>query len=166
MKNQKNDANSITEKSSELQPFYVDQSEINIVKRGLEKALEKVNVLNDMIKKELGELSPEKMQEIPKNGIRILWQEVRSRYQFPDASDDFNLKALGINFYPLIEFFDKNYLSWQNFGSNFNHAEFIYKNGKYHLADVQPSIDKHYYFVIHRKRLNMFRPYRICRKYC
>lgn len=127
--------------------FYVDENRINIVKRGLEQALSKINEINGLVLNALGELSHDQMTNLPKDGVKVLWDEVRSRYQFPNASDDFNMKVLGIDVRPIIEKFNHYQRSWRNFGSDFDHAEFIYKNGKYHLADNQPSINKHYYYL-------------------
>lgn len=127
--------------------FFKNESQISTAKRNLQKAVNSVNQFKQMVFDTLGELDNNQMNELPTNGINIIWSEVRSRYKFPDADDDFNLKALGYDVRPAIDFYKKHKDTWLNFGWLHDKANLIYKDKAYHLAEDQSAINKHFYYI-------------------
>lgn len=89
-----------TETQTPVQPelLWVDEKnlkeeKINVVRATT--ALNKFMLECETILK--GELSPEYKNELKERKMAALMEEVRKKFKFPDASEQFNLESLGIN---------------------------------------------------------------------
>lgn len=128
--------------------LYIDQKELNKVKKQLDIAAEMLNKFVRMTVRELGELDLLQITELPTNGIQIIKEELKGRYQFPKANNQFNLEALGIAPDPLYKFYSDHSALWQQF-------EFFYVDGEFKANDEQVKIKKCYYYADTPERIRI-----------
>lgn len=127
-----------TKNTDEL--IYVDKSAIFQVKQKMKKA---DKLLNDFYKSTvsiLGELKPEQIECLPTDGKNVIKKELESHFQFPKASDRFNLDSLGID--PSTAYAAYKVKLWQKYN-------FEFKKGKFTLMPdkIQPEIQKYFFYA-------------------
>ncbi|HTO36541.1 MAG TPA: hypothetical protein VLZ72_09890 [Flavobacterium sp.] len=85
-------------------------------------------------------LSGKQKMEIVENGRTFVQNELRKKYQFKNADDDFNLQAMGVNPEPLYGFLKTNAIKWQS-------VDFEADKDEIKLSEVQPLIERHTYYL-------------------
>ncbi len=119
--------------------LYVDQYEIKQVKKQMAVGAKKLNEFYRLVLKTLGQFSFDDPDEFVSSSLKLFNKELKSRYQFPSADDDFNNKALGINPEPV-------YSLHANYGDSWRKFTFTFENGSFVPTDDQPLIEQcHYY---------------------
>lgn len=85
-------------------------------------------------------LSGKQKMEIVENGRTFVQNELRKKYQFPNADDDFNLQALGVNPERLYSFLKSNSVKWKSLAFEIKGNEIV-------LSEKQPLIERHTYYL-------------------
>jgi len=119
---------------------FVNENEVKNTKRKIEFAEKLLNQFFENTIEIIGELPKEKVQDFPKNAVMIIREELKSRFQFLGADEEFNLRAMGINPEPLYKEFQKNVDSWSKY-------EFEFIGNEFKAKEIQPEIEKWYCYA-------------------
>lgn len=125
-------------KKAEL--IYEDQISLNATKRRIEKGIENLNTFFRMAVSEIGEFTPDQIKDIPSNGIEMITAELKTRFQFPQASDEFNLQALGIDAKKLFEYYKRHQSTWNGY-------EIEFKDGQFIASEIQPLLEQFRFYA-------------------
>lgn len=126
---------------SKKEVLFKDEREVARESQVIEKALELVSQAIEISEDILQEkLTGVQKLEVIKDGRNFVQNELRKRYQFKNADDDFNLKALGVNPEPLYRFLKSNSIKWQS-------VDFEVKKDTVVLSEIQPLIERHTYYL-------------------
>lgn len=113
------------------------EKESQVIKKALELVCQAIEISEDILKEKL--TGVQKL-EVIKDGRNFVQNELRKKYQFKNADDDFNLQAMGVNPEPLYRFLKSNSIKWQS-------VDFEVKKDKVVLSEVQPLIERHTYYL-------------------
>src|SRR5690554_1289695 len=111
--------------------------ESQVIKKALELVSQAIEMSEDILKEKL--TGVQKL-EVIKDGRNFVQNELRKKYQFKNADDDFNLQAMGVNPEPLYRFLESNSIKWQS-------VDFEVKKDKVVLSEIQPLIERHTYYL-------------------
>lgn len=111
--------------------------ESQVIKKALELVSQAIEISEDILKEKL--TGVQKL-EVIKDGRNFVQNELRKKYQFPNADDDFNLQAMGVNPEPLYRFLKTNAIKWQG-------VHFEADKDEIKLSEVQPLIERHTYYL-------------------
>ncbi len=100
--------------------IYLDQKALTKAEKDLATATEKLNNFVKMVIDTLGSLEPSQIKALESYGHNVIRDEIRSRFQFPHASEAFNLEALGLDPEPLYKYFSENSELWSQFSFTFD----------------------------------------------
>lgn len=113
------------------------EKESQVIKKALELVSQAIEISEDILQKKL--TGVQKL-EVIKDGRNFVQNELRKKYQFKNADDDFNLQAMGVNPEPLYRFLKSNSIKWQS-------VDFEVKKDKVVLSEIQPLIERHTYYL-------------------
>lgn len=126
---------------SKKEVLFRDEKEVarvnQVIKNALELASKAVEISEDILKEKL--TGVQKL-EVIKDGRNFVQNELRKKYQFKNADDDFNLQAMGVNPEPLYRFLESNSIKWQS-------VDFEVKKDTVVLSEIQPLIERHTYYL-------------------
>jgi hypothetical protein len=127
-------------KTTKSELIFRDESKIFQIRQSMKEAEKALNEFYKKTTETLGELSLEQIKKLPTAGKQVIKKELESRFDFPKASTEFNLDALGIN--PSAAYAAYKPKLWQPYG-------FVFKGGEFIPApdDQQTEIMKHYHFA-------------------
>jgi|AntDeeMinimDraft_4_1070355.scaffolds.fasta_scaffold01847_3 hypothetical protein len=127
-------------KTTKSELIFRDESKIFQIRQSMKEAEKALNEFYEKTTETLGELSLEQIKKLPTAGRQVVKKEMESRFDFPKASTEFNLDALGIN--PAPAYAAYKFKLWQKYN-------FVFKGGEFIPApeDQQPEIMKHYHFA-------------------
>lgn len=111
--------------------------ESQVIKKALELVSQAIEISEDILKEKL--TGVQKL-EVIKDGRSFVQNELRKKYQFKNADDDFNLQAMGVNPEPLYRFLKTNAIKWQG-------VHFEADKDEIKLSEVQPLIERHTYYL-------------------
>ena len=94
-----------------------------------------------------GKLSEEQMIKLKDEKFNYLEKEVKKLFQFPNASDEFNLNALGISIEPLRKY---NRVYWKGYEYDIIDGEFV-------LKEDQPILERYYAYADNTQKKEMLR---------
>ncbi|WP_027880400.1 hypothetical protein [Mesoflavibacter zeaxanthinifaciens] len=94
-----------------------------------------------------GKLSEEQMIKLKDEKFNYLEKEVKKLFQFPNASDEFNLNALGISIEPLRKY---NRVYWKGYEYDIIDEEFV-------LKEDQPILERYYAYADNTQKKEMLR---------
>lgn len=77
--------------------IYTEKIPLSQAKNKIEPATLAANNLLFEAEKILGELDPEEKLELLKSGIKFVREQLKDKFLFPNASDEFNLNSLGVD---------------------------------------------------------------------
>lgn len=126
---------------SKKEVLFRDEKEVarvnQVIKNALELASKAIEISEDILQKKL--TGVQKL-EVIKDGRNFVQNELRKKYQFKNADDDFNLQAMGVNPEPLYRFLNTNAIKWQS-------VDFEVKKDTVVLSEIQPLIERHTYYL-------------------
>lgn len=126
---------------SKKEVLFRDEREVvrvnQVIKKALELASKAIEISEDILQEKL--TGVQKL-EVIKDGRNFVQNELRKKYQFKNADDDFNLRAMGVNPEPLYRFLKTNAIKWQS-------VHFEADKDEIKLSEVQPLIEKHTYYL-------------------
>lgn len=126
-----------------------DLKAIEQAKLAIARNANKLNIFIEMAERELRTsfTTAEKIN-IREEGIEFINRIVKSRYHFPDASQEFNEKALGLNLKPLRAYYTSNHLLWERYYQEIN------KDGLFAPTDIEnlPEVTRHTKYVENLKQ--------------
>lgn len=107
--------------------IYLDQKALTKAEKDLAAATEKLNNFVKITIETLGSLEASQIKDLQANGLNVIRDEIKSRFQFPNANEAFNLEALGLDPDPLYNYFSEHSELWNSFSFNFDpdFSEFI-----------------------------------------
>lgn len=111
-------------KKGKLEPIHIDEMRLNWEKEKLQRAEESLNKFVQVVQSVLGDLSAAKLKRLHLESNEVVQEELASRFQFPNASDQFNLDALGIDVEPIYEA-RTNASEWMKYSFKFEDGRFI-----------------------------------------
>lgn len=111
--------------------------ESQVIKKALELVSQAIEISEDILQEKL--TGVQKL-EVIKDGRNFVQNELRKKYQFKNADDDFNLQAMGVNPEPLYRFLKTNAIKWQS-------VHFEADKDEIKLSEVQPLIERHTYYL-------------------
>ncbi|SNV48186.1 Uncharacterised protein [Chryseobacterium taklimakanense] len=127
-------------KKGKLEPIHIDEMRLNWEKEKLQRAEESLNKFVQVVQSVLGDLSAAKLKRLHLESNEVVQEELASRFQFPNASDQFNLDALGINVEPIYEMRKEFAHTWSSYS-------FQYKDGKF-IADEDQAVFQQFYTYV------------------
>lgn len=126
---------------SKKEVLFRDEREVarvnQVIKKALELASKAIEISEDILQEKL--TGVQKL-EVIKDGRNFVQNELRKKYQFKNADDDFNLRAMGVNPEPLYRFLKTNAIKWQS-------VHFETDKDEIKLSEVQPLIERHTYYL-------------------
>lgn len=126
---------------SKKEVLFRDEREVarvnQVIKNALELVCQAIEISEDILQEKL--TGVQKL-EVIKDGRNFVQNELRKKYQFKNADDDFNLQAMGVNPEPLYRFLESNSIKWQS-------VDFEVKKDKVVLSEIQPLIERHTYYL-------------------
>lgn len=130
--------------------IFLDQKALKEVNKNISDATGDLNRFVRMCIKTLGSLEPSQIEGLKSNALSVISDELKSRFMFPNASESFNLTALGLDPEPLYQYFRKHSGLWNSFKFSFD-PDFL----EFQPEEKQSQIDACYYFADtpERKRL-------------
>jgi len=117
--------------------LWKDEKAIKAEQYKMVKASLDLNKFINESRRLLGSLTTDQMEKLRIEKFTFLYAEVKKLFQFPKASDQFNLEALGIDLTKVKELSK----------SNWNLYDHEIDSGVYMLSDEQPQISKHYKYA-------------------
>lgn len=132
---------------TEDQFLWKDEKSIKQEKSNMVSANLNLNKFINEARSILGELSKEQMIKLKDEKYNYLEKEVKKLFQFPNATDEFNLSALGIDIRPFKKY---NVISWKAYEYDIIDGEFI-------LKEDQPILDKYHAYADNTQKKEMLR---------
>ena len=126
-----------------------DLKAIEKAKDAVKRNADKLNTFIRMAERDLKTtFTPAQKKNINEEGIEFINSLVRSKYKFPDANQDFNEKALGMNLVPLRKYYRANHLSWEKYSQK------LTKDGVFVPVEVDglPEVKRHTQYVENKKQ--------------
>ena len=120
--------------------MFKDEKAILNTQNELSIASAKLNEYLQMVQKFFGSDSDIDFSNLLNLSTADLHNELKKKFPFPNASDQFNYEALGMNPGSLFTFFN-------NHSTNWNRFNFDFKEGKFVPTEDQPEISKHYFYA-------------------
>lgn len=119
-----------------------DKFKIGLINREITKAVEQLNQLI-AISEKVCKITFDKEQRdaIRDKGLNFIREYFRPKWQFPDADEELNLRAIGIDLKPLIEFAGKKQPIWRNYPIEQNNK------GVFELAGEAEQIKRCYVYA-------------------
>lgn len=126
---------------SKKEVLFVNEIQLAKDKKTINNALEIVSKVIEISEDILQEkLTGVQKLEVIKDGRNFVQNELRKKYQFKNADDDFNLQAMGVNPEPLYRFLSSNVTKLKN-------IHFEVKKNEVVLSKVQPLIERNIFYL-------------------
>lgn len=114
-------------KKKEFEPvfLYKDNFRIKQITERYEKGVKNLNNFVSIVEKNLSTtFDDDEKRQVKEKGMIFIIDRLRMEFQFPKATDDFNLQALGIDVRPLKEYYRKHAASWNPYQYDIVEGEF------------------------------------------
>ena|SRR5690625_2641410 len=116
---------------------YKDERRISEEKNNIQQAENHINKFYKEAEKFLGGLTTDEAKRLPSDAKGVIMDNLRKRYEFPNASDKFNLDALGIDTTEILSLHRQVSKHWTKY-------KFKYTDNGY-IIDNQEKYLKQYY---------------------
>lgn len=120
--------------------IYIDDRKVEEENKNIDLAVEYLNSFHKQIEKFLGELSADEIKQLPTNAKAVIMDNLRKRYEFPNASDKFNLDALGIDTTKILNLHKRASRHWSKY-------KFKYNENGYTIDDRQKYLEQYYFYA-------------------
>lgn len=136
-------------KNEKPELLYVNKENLRIQKVALIRAESDLNRLVNETERALNKLLSDEEKELVKNqGVKYVKEQIKTRYPFPNATEDFNLTALGID----LEKIDKyKAMNWAPYQFELD------ADGLYVANEYQESFKSVYYYADTPKKVKLLK---------
>lgn len=137
-------------KTKKFTPVFLFQNEDRIkqAKENIERGSKHLNQFVALVENILNtKFDDNEKNELKKKEMAFIFDIVKPEFQFPKATEEFNLQALGIDLTPVKDFYNKHSHSWKNQHFNLIEGEF--------MADEQlfkDEIEKFSYYTTNQRQ--------------
>ncbi|WP_417237619.1 hypothetical protein [Bizionia sp.] len=131
----------------------VDKVGIEHTKQGLKQRIDLLNKFVQLTETTLKTTftDAEKIN-LKDNGLIFIDEWITPKFKFPEADKEFNLQALGLNFQPIISFWNANSKRWKNQPAEILKGKFVINN-----VDDLPEVKRHYYYAKSERQEKIFK---------
>jgi len=77
---------------------------------------------------------------------------IKPKFKFPDADDDFNMQALGIDIAPITNYWNANAKQWNGLSVELDKGKFVIPD-----EVVSDAVAKHYHYAINERQEKAFK---------
>lgn len=128
--------------------LYKDVKSIEATIIKIKKGRDELNRFVEKVEQELKEpLSNKEKVDLKELGTDFLARKLRSKFIFKDASEEFNLQAIGINLKSLTEYYKLNCGHWKKYS-------YQIQSGKFECLNIEdsPEVQKHIHYTQNQKQ--------------
>lgn len=120
--------------------IYIDETKVSQEKENIKQAEKYLNEFYKHVNKFLGNLSADEVERLPTSAKTVIMDNLRKRYEFPNASDKFNLDALGIDASEILSLHKQFSRYWSKY-------KFKYDENGYIIDEEQKYLKQHYSYA-------------------
>lgn len=120
--------------------IYIDDRKVEDENKKIDSATEYLNSFYKQVEAFLGNLLPDEVKLLPTNAKAVIMDNLRKRYEFPNASDKFNLDALGIDITDILSLHKQTARHWTKY-------KFKYSENAYTIDDKRKYLEQHYAYA-------------------
>lgn len=131
----------------------VDKVSIELTKKGLQNRADLISKFVELCEKTLKTSFTDKEKiNLKDNGLSFVNDWIKPKFKFPDADENFNLKALGMDLTPITNYWNANAKQWNGLSVELDKGKFFIPN-----MDKLENVTKHYHYAENERQEKAFK---------